>query len=778
MDRHRLAFRRALHKQQALSERTIEGYVSASGRLLRLCEERGLNLYAGELPQDALDALVDELPPASARRVLRGAVLFLEFLGEQRGLPIEFDGPGVALSRAQLERFTAAAAEQHEPYATFLRMLPFTGATAQELTRLQLDDVTQDEHGVTMRLAEDERLLGGDAEALLLRYLHGWRAAHATDSRVLFPSRAGRALSSSTITRRLRAVQKTAELPQFRISVLSELHAAYFEDAGDEDDDEPAAPIVEASVPPARIPALGGLPPDDEDDPRQLRLVHSMPEPPEPTPAESDSPEPQPRTEPDRPTDDEEDSPVDHDDDFDDEDELESRRRRRRRSRSTRARPTASRPHPNLRKLLGQQGTIYIRRRTETGRLADIGPFNLVDIGTDRSVNTFIVNQLVPVYGPGDYEVYLSPTDTESYLTVPIAEPRVEVLGSARDSARPMAAAAPSPSTHDLWEIIRYFDEREARRPNARESFREFYERKKLEEELERLRQENARLAGGMIGGTPGGPLPAGGLPPLPAAGPIPNSLSDQLAERYLDFLEKQAASASSTPPGPFDNLDELVEFKRKLEAVGLEFGGSSAASERDFIDRMTEFFNSPVGQMVAKRMLGGSSAPPRRRQRRSGLHDAPPPPPRPRRQRPPRAHEREDELDETSGRPDVQSKRRAWAPDGVPEHFPSETLAEAEDADEVLEALVFALMCLNFDERWHDAVQALLHATVADEREQALSVASSIAGALVHLDELDRDQAELALLAVQEQWDELRERVLDVARKETQAPGEQGSLG
>jgi len=434
---------------------------------------------------------------------------------------------------------------------------------------------------------------------------------------------------------------------------------------------------------------------------------------------------------------------VDHDDDF--EDDLDPphqppRKRTRGRGRTNATAPGArSQPHPNLRKLLGQRGTIYIRRRGANGRLTDIGQFSLVDIGSDRSVNTFIINQLVPVYGAGDYEVYLNPTDTESYLTVPVAEPLIQVVDERqRRSAVSQPSAASSP---DLWEMMRYFDERESKRPSERgESFQEFYKRMRLEEEVEALRRDNARLSANAL-------APSGPLPPLPAG---PPSLRDHLAEQYLETLKAQAAAASN-PRGPLEGLEEIMKLKRGLEAAGLNSGGGTA-SERDFFDRLNDFLNGRAGQTLLN--TGLASLRPKKspkRKRQGGPRNATPKQP----------------AKKSASKRRPTKKEPTWAPSAVPEHFPSEALAQAETAEEVLEALLLALMTLNFDEQWHEAVQALLAETVADERERALPIAASIAGALVHLGELERDTAEFALATMREQWTTLRARVLAIAQQE-----------
>ena len=770
MDKHRLAFRRALEKQ-AFSTRTIEGYVSASGRVVRLCKERGVDLYAGEIPEDLLDAIADDLPATSVRRVVRGAVLFLEFLHE-RGIEVPLEGAEAALSREQLQRFLESASDQREPFATFFCLLPMTGLSAQDLSRLELDDVTQDERGVAVRLGASAVELGADAERALLRFMHGWRSKSAPGSAALFPSREGRPLSSSTITRRLKSVQKAADLPSFRVSALSELFAVYFQAPPAEHAPEAPGAIAEvvALGPADRQPdlphmTLGSVPPDDDEAEPRLRLVPPTPQhPPEPEPPRASSsttttPTPHPQ----------EDAPVDNDDDdFEDDFEPPPRRRAsppRRRARTQRdrdrSRPSAGRPDPNLRKLLGQQGTVYIRRRTAKGRLADIGLFSLVDFGSDRSINTFIINQLVPTYGPGDYEVYLHPTDTESYLTVPVAEPMAERTPPLSGSH----GAEVATSKQEFLELLRYFDERERKRPSESESFREFYERQKMKEELDRLRRENARLASGG-----GANLP--GLPPLPSVPALPETSSTdrQLADRYLKLMDAQLAGVQGSSD-PFDQFESMMEFKRRYDAV---FGGASeTASERDLLDRLTDFLNTPVGQMMSKRVMGGGGSAPRRSPR-GDLGDAPrngraKPPKKPRaRQAKPRNDEPEREP-AAPPRPRRSSQR--WAPSGVPDPFPSEQLAQAETAEEVLEALVFALMRLNFDPRWHDAVQALLEATVADEREEALAVATSIAGALVHLGAIERKTAELALETVDQRWSTLRAQVLAIAAQDAGPP-------
>jgi len=812
MDKHRLAFRRALEKRGTFTARTIEGYVSASGRVVRLCREQGVNLYAGEVPEDLLEAIAEDLPPTAVRRVTRGAVLFLEFLAG-RGIEVPpLDGAEAALSREQLDRFLAAAAEQPEPFACLFALLPMTGLSARDLSRLQLDDVTQDERGVVLRTAGGEVELGDDAELVLLRFLHDGRSgSDAAGSTVLFPSRAGRALSSSTITGRLQSVQKRAGLPSFRVSALSELFGVYFHASTPPAEDEAIVSAPDPNPPPdppadrqpdlpnmTTSPALGSVPPDDDDEDEErphLRLV----QPPEELPLEPEPPHASThRTDTDAHTDTDddpqEDAPMDHDDDDDFDDDYEpAPRRRRRRSGSGRRRERggggARRIDPSLRKLAGKQSTVFIKWRNPRGKLENIRQYSVEDIIAYGSITCFVTEQLVPDYGAGDYEVYLDANDAESFRTITVAEPRSERERRAFDERHGEGSSTPG-----VWEIVRYFDERDRERHRTREprreSFEEFYERKKMEEELERLRRENARLASGG-----GASLP--GLPPLPP--PELSPTERQLIERYFKLMDRQNEEAAKGTSDPLDQFESMMEFKRRFETVF----GSGGGDERDFFDRMIEFLKTPFGEAMASRFMDKMPAPKASGPRRRGaLGDAakrpkkkrakPNPskrrPPQPRRQRPEeprteRARPRDEEPDEPDGEldddsdayddADEQEEPQRWAPSGVPAHFPTGQLAQAQTEDEVIEALLFALMCLNFDPRWRDAVQALLEATVADERDEALVIATAIAGALVHLGEMDRDTAELALHTVQKRWSTLRAQVLEHAAKETGPPSE-----
>jgi len=741
MDRHRLAFRRSL-EQSAYSLGTVRQYVTAAGRLLKFCEGSSYDLYRGDVPGSLLEEFAGTLSGSNVRRLLRGAGLFVEFLAAQRDVPLPaLVSPGADhLDRAQLDRFMSAAADEPEPYATLMRMLPMSGLRSSELSQLALDQVRRADDRIALAPSAGPTVeLRAEAQELLRRYLDGWRAELEVESEALFPgARTGRPLGASTISRRLQRIQKRANLHDFRISALSDLYAIHFKPEPDEDDQE-----AQEGDPSAPSTPLAGLP-DDEG--------------PAPTP------EPPPEVTPD--ADGEGDLPADNDDSDaragppseDRVDQEEDRYRTTTPSTAPQSKARRQRNYPGkeIAKILPRSGSVVIRKRFDGGRLGYIGQYQVTDFGEDGAIEPFIHRHLLPHYGGGDYLIYknaltdkplhvvhiLAPQRTPD--TPPQAHPSSpsspgSVAGLLREhleAAKVLKDATESSNPYELVNAVTRIATLQGQGASSNDELR------RLREDLDQLRREL------LLNPPPGSLGLPGGIPLPPAAPPAESTLTQQLLKQFLDsaqrdrerldeLMRSQMKPHETVPKS--NAIEHIRETKQVADAVQDLVGASGSP---DKIDRLLEIIAGPIGMKVGEWAMNPKL---KKKTKKSPLNGA-------------RSH----------GEAPADELEREPLPSEVPSHFApyAQKMDAAETEEELVENMMFGLASLNLDPRWKPAVRAAFQAMLNNRKTETFILTWDILEALVRGGHLEEDTARIAITACRDSWDEVRARVMALLRQ------------
>lgn len=736
MDSHRLAFRRSL-EQGSLSNGTVRQYVTAAGRLLKFCDGKNYELYRGDVPGTLLEEFNATLTGSNVRRLLRGAGLFVEFLAANRDVPLPpLSGPRADhLDREQLGRFMQAAAEEPEPYATLLRMLPMSGLRSSELSKLTVDQVLREEEQTSLRVSDEQVVkLGREAHELLGQFLDGWRATFELESTALFPSSSGRSLGASSISRRLAKLQKTANLHDFRISALSDLYAIHFKPAHTNADhqDQEGAP-----APSPRTPPLAGLP-DDE----------GPVAPPEPLPADNSDARAGPPSE-DR---------VDHDDDNYHHPHPSPPPKTKRQSSP---RNYASK---EVAKILPKAGSVVIRKRFDGGRLGYIGQYQVTDFGEEGAIEPFIHRHLLPQYGGGDYLIYKNALTDKPLHVVHILAPQREtgpthlagpqnhtaadLLREHLDAAKVLKDATsggnPAELVNAVWRIATL--QGQGARSND--------EIRRLREDVEQLRQALLMPPGGSPLGSPLGP----GLPHTPApAPPSPEStLTQALLKQFLDNAQRdrerlhefyrQANGGDPLAKKPPTAIEHIRETKQVADAVQDLVGPTG---NQDKLDRLLDIIAGPIGMKVGEwAMNAGKPAPSKKKKKKksslngSGANGA--------------AHDPREELP------------RSEIPTDVPDHFVpyARKMDEAESEEELIESMMFGLASLSLDPPWKPAVRRAFQGMLNDRKTETLILTWDLLEALAQHGHIEFDTARMAITICKEQWAEVREQVIKLLKQ------------
>lgn len=769
MQRIQHAFRLYLEGEQRLSPWTARRYVTGAGHLLDYCESHGLELESGQVPSTLLTEFGAQ---ADETRLVRGAILFCRFL-IGRGVPLsELDGLNDELDREEAERFLAAARELPEPYATLVCLLPLSGVPARELRQLPLAAVVEDGDSLALSHQGGQVRLGVMGSALLGSYLDGWRVGgERPESALLFPNETGAPIGASTISRRCKQCREQAGLPEFRMSTLSALYDAYFNDhdAWSEGEGE-----GEGGSDAAQLGGLDGLPEDaDVSEPSHPPRSHSPPT------AALPSDDVLPNGDDAHPDEDPTEEAMHHDDDDDD--------RPPTRDRSTNRRPAKAR---EVDRLLPKQGTLYIRRRGEDGSIVYCGHYSVMDVAPDGAIEPFLFEHLAPRHGGGEYLIYLKATADTPRVIVRIADPgrSTPAHPSAPVPPRGLAQQSPMQTIREAIQLLEELKKSEGS-PMSLDAAHRFA---RMEVKLEQLmQQQHAPPFGSVLDGVPH----PSWSPPLP--GP---ERSDTSADRVLlDMLmedRRHAREVAADERRERREREEREREERKAERLALErerraleearlgptkldrfkeaettlhSAVSLMSTANTFANANDNAANGPMPLIVktatetavntALNRLKDWSGPGASGLNGAGSQQPSSPKKKAKGKRPSKYSKR-------SRQAAAPEPRENGLPTEVPATFPrvATLLDQAVEAqasgEEVIEALVHALAALGMSPAWEPFVKDTCVHLVQDDKEATLPRLRAILHALVRAEHLQRQSANGVMAIADEHWDEARAQI------------------
>ncbi|MFK7990895.1 MAG: hypothetical protein AB8I08_33050 [Sandaracinaceae bacterium] len=697
--------------------------------LLSYCAERGHDILAGDVSRSLLCEFVEATEPE--RRLLRGAVAFCRFLRSTGvRLPL-MDDPGLELlSQEQLAVFMDASSKLGQPYGCFFQLLPLTKLPSTDLMNVLLDGVKRDEDGQAVLLrsgqgdAASDLLLNDKARRVLTAYLDGWRSKDNSDSdaeadALLFVTKAHKPLSASTVSRKLRALQDAAGLPDFRITALRTIREPQPVGPGlKKTGDGPHLHVVEEAEEEAVLEvaeaALAG-PPEEEPGPTELGEVSGSK-----TPA------------------------------------------------------TSSTPGREIRRMLPLRGVVHIKKRIDAGKTAYVGKYNIADVGEDEAIEPFIGRFLVPELGPGEYLVYdharaMSPIHSFNFLDLP-SKSAERSHGSVRQDgvqSGEIHAVHPAPGSRgntayeDAYLTVRREEAARRRDEELQHTLKELRdENKRLRQEIALMRRERDLS-----------PIGVGPLPPLATP-------EDPLKAVYLDAVRRNQQIVDELIKKNLGVSGEVSDADQWDKFVALANGPLGRLLESKFgsDNKGGRAFSGPPPW--ARRGRAPSQRPepeppksgepkPNRGAANAGVGDA--------------RGSKDDRAPEEDAVPDDEvSEEREVGRELPASAIPFlEKMERAESEEELVESLLRVLAVLHLREDWRADIRGVFQSVIMNRTDEALDASWALLRELVAHGHLTDGAARAVVMAIHESWDGLRGRAIELAQqvaKRAQASAEEGS--